>query len=101
VNTDLRNAIDPPIPCEWEPCTANGTAITNVTNFAPIPASWSEPGHDIVGAILNAGKLIVKQRAAEIAARVWCDPAMRHVVMDRDAANRIAAIVAEVLRAQL
>lgn len=39
-------------------------------------------------------------KALHIAARVWCDQDMKSVVMDTDAAERIAAIIDEVIQDQ-
>lgn len=42
----------------------------------------------------------MSERAIGIAARVWCDWDMRKVVMDVEAAEKIAAIIDEVISKQ-
>ncbi len=56
--------------------------------------------HDRAAAALVTAKAVEQpsERAIHIAARVWCDQDMRTVVMDQDAALRIARIIDEVIK---
>ena len=80
---------------------AAGLRLAGVASDPPIEGEFSPAVEGILRAVekrMDAKEPVrTSMRSLEIAGRVWCDPEMRSVVMDPDAAILIAEIVQGVL----